>query len=163
MTRSPWTQPSGVTDSLIGCHARAERWGATGLDGTWTNELGSTLVIDPVVGGAVTGSYTTAVSDEACAQGEFAVAGRTDVDSGGQSVAWTVSWTNEQSRCNSVTAWSGQYDPDDDVITTFWLLSRQTPPDQDWASTNVGVDEFLRAGAEDARRATKAIAAPAHP
>jgi avidin family protein len=56
-----------------------------GLEGSWVNELGSSMQIDSVLDGLVTGTYQTAVST-GCASGSFALAGRTDVESGGQSV-----------------------------------------------------------------------------
>ena len=133
-----------------------------GIDGTWTNELQSTLMINPVQNGEFAGTYTTAVSGDACAKGEFVVLGRTDTDSGGRSVAWSVCWKNDSSSCASVTAWAGQYDAQDDVIVAFWLLSRQTDPSEDWSSTNVGVDTFVRSGAERSPL-PRAVVARSHP
>jgi hypothetical protein len=141
-----------------------------GLEGTWTNELGSTFVVGPVTGGGFEGTYTTAVSNEHCAQGEFVVAGRTDTDSGGQSVAWVVAWKNEPSGpsdCHSATAWAGQYEPGDEPgserITAFWLLSYETPPSGDWAATNIGVDTFTRSPAGPVADTPLVARGPSHP
>lgn len=128
-----------------------------GLEGTWVNELGSTLVIDSVSNGGLTGSYTTAVSREACAKGSFIVTGRTDVDSGGTSLGWCIVWKNEGSWCNSVSSWAGQFDEAESIIMAFWLLSIQTEEGAGWASTNVGVDVFRPAGEAHAPGTNKAL------
>ena len=46
-----------------------------GLEGTWYNELGSTMDITELQSGTLFGSYSTAVSSSGCAQGEFIVGG----------------------------------------------------------------------------------------
>ena len=48
------------------------------LEGTWHTELGSTLVIDRVRDGGLSGTYKTALSASGSAKGSFEVAGRTD-------------------------------------------------------------------------------------
>lgn len=133
-----------------------------GLDGTWVNELKSTFVIEPVQGGALVGTYETLVSGDACAKGQFIASGRTDVDSRGSSVAWSVSWTNQESSCASVTAWAGQYDGKDTIVA-FWLLSRKTSPDDAWAATTIGMDTFVRQGSETEPPPTHALIQPSHP
>ena len=117
------------------------------LEGTWYNELGSTMQIEPLAGdGSLSGSYETAVSSSGCAQGAFSLAGRTDVDRGGQTVGFSVCWLNQGSECNSSTSWSGQYQTvnGEEQITALWLLTQATPPASDWASTLVGQDLFTR-------------------
>ncbi len=121
-----------------------------GLEGTWTNELGSTFVIDSVSDGTIAGTYETLVSGDSCAKGAYTVTGRTDVDSDGTSIAWTVVWKNEGSSCHSVTAWAGQYYAESDSIEAFWLLSSQGEADATWESMNLGVDFFWRSGATGA-------------
>lgn len=121
-----------------------------GLEGKWTNELGSTFVVDSVSNGTISGTYETAVSAGACAKGTFTVTGRTDVDSRGTSIAWSVVWKNDESSCNSVTAWTGQYVPQADEIIAFWLLSSHSDELGSWGSTNLGVDSFWRSGARAA-------------
>lgn len=118
-----------------------------GLEGTWYNELGSTLVVDEVSDGTVVGNYQTAVSSGGCAQGTYAVLGKTDVDSSGQTVGFSVTWLNAQSPpCNSTTSWAGQYQTVDGVehLTAIWILVMKTDPGDDWASTLVGEDVFTR-------------------
>ena len=124
------------------------------LLGTWYNELGSTLVIDSVANGQLTGSYITPVSAAAGVQGRFALTGQTDVDSGGEAIAFVVCWRNQEFQCKSITAWSGQAQTlnGDDVITSFWLLTVESSPTDDWYATHVGQDVFWR----DQRKATQA-------
>src|SRR5882762_4093195 len=116
------------------------------LVGAWFNELGSTMVIDQVENGIISGSYTTAVSSTGCAQGSFPLIGSTDTDSGGEGVAFSVCWRNATSQCASVTAWSGQAQTinGEDQILAFWLLTVESAPDQDWYATHVGQDVFTR-------------------
>jgi Avidin family len=115
------------------------------LQGTWYNELGSTMVIgalDPTTQTMI-GSYTTAVSSSGCAQGKFMLAGRSDVQAGGQTVGWAVSWLNTASKCWSTTSWAGHFDGQA-TITTFWLLATKADPGEEWASTVIGQDVFKR-------------------
>jgi hypothetical protein len=116
------------------------------LQGIWYNELGSTMVISQVNNGQITGTYGTAVSATACAQGIFDLVGRTDTDRGGEGVGFVVSWQNAQSKCESVTAWSGQAQNinGEDCIIALWLLSVESAPDQEWYATHVGQDIFTR-------------------
>lgn len=116
------------------------------IEGIWYNELGSTMVISQVSNGQIVGSYATAVSATACAQGTFDLIGRTDTDNGGEGVGFVVSWRNANSQCNSVTAWSGQAQNinGQDCIVAFWLLTLESSPDNDWYATHVGQDLFTR-------------------
>lgn len=123
------------------------------ITGQWYNELGSTLLIQEVQNGYVQGIYSTAVSSQGCAQGDFSVVGVTDTDSGGQAVAFSVVWNNDQSSCKSVTAWSGQVV--DDQISAFWLLTLETDPTQNWQSTMIGQDVFTRSQPQAEDIATK--------
>ena len=116
------------------------------LEGTWHNELGSTMVIEQVRDGGFTGTYTTAVSPTGSTQGSFQLVGRTDADIGGEAVAFLVCWQNDTSSRHSVTAWSGQAQRinGQDQITAMWLLTLETSPEQDWYATHVGHDVFTR-------------------
>lgn len=117
------------------------------IDGTWYNELNSTMVIR-VNAGSVTGTYTTAVSGAGCAKGDFDIAGRADTDQNGlANLGFVVSWENGQSRCESVTAWSGEYRTlanGEEQIKTTWLLTLETDQMDDWKSTLIGQDVFTR-------------------
>lgn len=115
------------------------------IEGVWYNELGSTLTIDSVNDGQITGSYQTAVSS-GCANGSFQVVGQTDTDSGGQYVGFVVLWKNAQSTCNSGTTWSGQLQGINGsaMITAFWLLTMEVDPGEEWQSTLVGQDVFTQ-------------------
>ena len=115
-----------------------------GLEGTWYNELGSEMNLQ-VEGNSVSGTYQTAVGD---AQGIYNLAGTTDTEPYGQSqaVGFTVAWVNKSGNSHSVTAWSGQLQMIDgqEILTATWLLTQETDPGHDWASTLVGMDVFTR-------------------
>ncbi len=113
------------------------------LVGTWENELGSTMTINSVSpDGEVRGSYQTAVSASSCAKGTFPLVGRTNLPS----LGFVVSWTNDSSKCSSVTAWSGQLQTvrGENQIVTTWLLTAQTVPRNNWQSTTINQDIFKR-------------------
>jgi hypothetical protein len=116
------------------------------LVGTWQNELGSRLTIESVQSGVLSGTYQTAVSSGACAQGKFQVSGVTDTDSGdgGNNIGFAVSWRNDTSNCKSVTAWSGQvFNPGpNQVIFAFWLLTVESGAADVWQDTLIGQDTF---------------------
>jgi Avidin family len=116
------------------------------IKGTWYNELHSTMTIAEVSNGQIKGTYTTAVSATACAQGAFELIGRTDTDSGGEGLGFVVSWKNDGSDCESVTAWSGQAQTinGEESIVAYWLLTVESSPDEDWYATHVGQDTFTR-------------------
>ncbi|CAI8031593.1 Streptavidin-V2 [Geodia barretti] len=109
---------------------------------TWHNELGSKMVVtsaDPATG-VFGGIYNSKVGD---AEKWYVLTGRQDID--GDTVGWTVNWNNAYNNAHSVTTWSGQQQLrcSDPVILTTWLLTRQTSPENDWESTQIGSDQFF--------------------
>ncbi|HEY9799509.1 MAG TPA: avidin/streptavidin family protein [Leptolyngbyaceae cyanobacterium] len=110
----------------------------TTLVGTWSNELGSKLTINNEENGQISGYYETSVSQGGCAKGKFPLVGRTNLPL----VGFVVSWTNESSKCNSVTTWSGQLQKD--KLVTTWLLTLGTVPKNNWQSTYVNKDIFTK-------------------
>lgn len=128
------------------------------LEGTWHTELGSTLVIDRVRDGGLSGTYATALSPTGSARGRFEVVGRTDADSGGEAVAFSVCWRNDVTDRHSATAWVGQAQRIDgrERISAMWLLTVETSPEQDWYATHVGHDVFTRVKPTEEEIATKA-------
>lgn len=116
-----------------------------GLEGTWYNELGSSMTIDAVSDGAFDLTYETAVSASDCAVGRFDGSGRSDDSAAGLAVAFVVAWSNERSGCGAVTSWSGELRTvgGEETLVAMWLLV--VPNEQyDWASTIVGQDIFTR-------------------
>jgi len=113
------------------------------IEGKWYNELGSVVNFE-VNGGQLSGIYHTAVGD---AEGIYPLTGRinTSVETG-QAIGFVVVWQNEWRDSNSVTAWSGQTQVINgaDTIITTWLLTDETPVEDDWKSTIVGKDTFTR-------------------
>lgn len=134
------------------------------LDGTWYNELGSVMTLE-ANGSSVTGTYQTAVGD---AQGRYPLVGATEPSSriGSQAVGFVVAWVNEYTNAHSVTAWSGQYqivDGEEEIVTQ-WLLTQETPPRDDWASTYIGHDLYTRQPPSEDKVARRLRRGPsAHP
>ena len=131
--------------------------------GAWTNELGSVLTIESVEAGLITGTYTTAVSTDACAKGTFGVTGRTDVDSDGTSAAWSVVWRNEVSDCESATSWAGQFNIQTGLLTAFWVLSTETDLPEAWGSTRIGIDYFSQGGSPTFKSIRQPTSGRSHP
>jgi len=128
------------------------------LEGTWHTELGSTMVIDRVRDGGFGGTYATALSPTGSARGTFEVVGRTDADSGGEAVAFSVCWQNDLSDRHSATAWVGRARTINgrEQISAMWLLTVETSPEQDWYATHVGHDVFTRVKPTEEEIAQKA-------
>jgi len=114
------------------------------IEGTWYNELGSQMNIS-ISGSTISGTYVTAVGS---ASGTYVLVGQVDTQpaAGGQAAGWTVIWANASGSSHSVTTWSGQYQESEgqEEILTFWLLTAEQLPQNDWAATNVGQDVFMR-------------------
>ena len=113
------------------------------LNGIWYNELGSKMIL-VVHGNMLSGTYQTAVGD---AEGIYQLSGQVNTcDDQSKALGWIVVWNNKYHNSDSVTAWSGQFQPIDavDTIVTTWLLTRETSPDEDWGSTLVGKDVFTK-------------------
>lgn len=112
------------------------------LDGTWYNELGSTMTIQ-TNGNQIRGTYQTAVGN---AQGPFLLVGLFVAADASPALGFVVAWQNANGNAHSATAWSGQYQNwnGDEAILTTWLLTGETLPDANWASTLVGQDVFKR-------------------
>ncbi|CAI7992779.1 Streptavidin-V2 [Geodia barretti] len=70
----------------------------------------------------------------------YVLTGQQDTD--GDTVGWTVNWNNSYNHAHSVTTWQ-QLRGSDPVILTTWLLTRQTSPENDWESTQIGFDQFF--------------------
>ena len=110
----------------------------------WYNQLGSKLTLSSVDEdkGSFIGKYYSAVGN---AENEYDLSGRYDTD--GRTLGWVVSYKNSCHNAHSTCAWCGQIEFAEDtmekpIILTTWLLTRQTTPDKDWDSTEVGFDNF---------------------
>ena len=138
---------------------RANEGDFMGIVGTWWNELGSKMVINPL--GAdpriITGTYHTAVGT--AQQRDYTLAGACDAAGGtSQTVGWAVAFDppdppkpgkppNEPTTC----AWSGLLQTAVDAggnnvefIVTSWYLTGPTDSPADWDSTLSGKDYFFR-------------------
>ena len=114
------------------------------LPSSWYNELGSTMTITSAdySTGSFSGTYNSTVGT---AKDEYVLSGR--FDTRGDTLGWVVSWQNAFLNAHSTTAWSGHLDMSgtpQPVISSTWLLTSSTTPENDWQSTNVGFDTFTQ-------------------
>jgi hypothetical protein len=120
------------------------------LAGTWYNELGSRVELAIKPDGQIEGHYFTAVGGSA---GEFRLTGQADIHSRENSRAFgfVVAWTNSMVNEHSVTVWSGLYHHvgKEEVLSTTWLLTRETATAEQWTSTLVGTNTFRRTPPEE--------------
>ncbi len=95
-----------------------------GMNGIWYTELGAKLEIMPIAGDELVGFYDTAAAATGCAKGRYPLVGRTDIDDGGSTFAFAVTWRTAASSCNASTGWAGQYvhTAGSESLTAFWLL-----------------------------------------
>lgn len=132
--------------------------------GTWYNELGSVMTLN-INGSQLTGTYQTAVGN---AKGIYSLVGGLDSlpSSGGQALGFVVAWVNQYGTSNSVTTWSGQYQliAGIEQIGTQWLLTQETYPGANWASTLINHDLFSRTQPTEEQIAARIARGPApHP
>jgi hypothetical protein len=129
------------------------------LDGSWYNEHGSEMQISIAPDGTtLTGTYRTRVG---LANGLYPLVGYCDPrpDAMSTALGFTVIWNNASGDANSVTSWCGQYQTIDgcETITALWLLTQETDPSDNWQSTMVGEDCFIRHPAPDRQGSRPAI------
>ena len=111
------------------------------INGTWTNELGSTLVLVDNGNGTVSGTYTTAVGGPAGQP--FPLTGSYDTSSPVPvPIGWSVAWT----AWGSNTTWCGLlFDDVNGTLTATWILASTITANEGWwQSMNVGMDTFTQ-------------------
>ncbi|KAK6981161.1 structural origins of high-affinity biotin binding To Streptavidin [Favolaschia claudopus] len=122
----------------------------TKLNGTWYNELHSSMTLTADKYGNLTGTYTSSVGN---AESDYSLAGRFDLyppHAQGVSLGWSVAWKNaKKGDVKSSTAWGGLYFPEVGAaeggqIQTHWLLNVSAPENKLWMATNLGSDVFTR-------------------
>ncbi|XP_033020673.1 avidin-like [Lacerta agilis] len=119
------------------------------LAGTWVNELGSKMVLNPPDdSGQFTGSYLTAVS---AAQKPIQVSPLVGAqhDPKGAEEEYTFGFLVNWSFSDSIAAFAGQRFVDDEgkeTLETTWLLRQKVESHgDDWEATRVGRNVFTRA------------------
>nr|XP_056705089.1 avidin-related protein 3-like [Euleptes europaea] len=117
------------------------------LSGTWQNDLGSQMVIQPPdAAGAFCGTYTTAVAASQAPIRQSPLYGAQHLDGAHQqpTFGFTVNW----SFSDSTAVFVGQHfvDPKGkETLETTWLLREQVDTrDNDWKATRVGRNIFTR-------------------
>jgi hypothetical protein len=88
----------------------------------WVNQSGSVMNFTLAAGGIISGSYINNAPGTGCQGTAYPLTGWVY----GNTIAWSVAWTNATASCNSVTAWAGYYDPNTSAILTQWSLAYQT-------------------------------------
>jgi hypothetical protein len=132
------------------------------IAGVWYNELGSQMTLY-VKDSSITGKYVTAVGD---ADGVYDLVGRLSIpDTQNRALGFVVAWQNAKRVTDSATSWSGEaqvIDGEQTIVTT-WLLTLATVPKDDWKSTLVGKDKFVRtAPSAQAIERAKLLRGPSH-
>ncbi len=97
---------------------------------TWVNELGSKMTTSWGADGLITGTYVTAVGCGAGTPKPLSCWWNNCA------MTFTVNWQE----CNSLTAWTGNYNPATTSLATLWLLTVSGPPQ--WNSIIAGADTF---------------------
>lgn len=140
------------------------------VDGTWCNELGSTVTfVTATDGKTLTGKYRSAKGE---AKDDYDLVGQINPmsTSQDQAIGWVVVWNNTANGdSRSVTTWSGQYQLIDgtEEISTLWVLTSQESTAQDWSAHVVNRDDFYRYDLSEGVKSTPGTKcrkmAPAHP
>ena len=112
------------------------------IAGTWYNELKSKMIIKQS-GANLTGTYQSGVGTDGRI---YDLVGKVNTSPSecSQAISWVVVYNNY----NSTAAWSGQYQRNEktgeEKIYTFWLLTSETEPQDNWKATQIGQDIFTR-------------------
>lgn len=112
------------------------------LDGHWRNERGSVLELEVHDDGRITGSFR--LGSDGSAYRPYRVTGTYTLRPEGARgvVGSLIGWP----RSNTVTVWTGEYDPASDLLRTSWLMT--TGPGR-------SPDEVASIGGQIFRRATR--------
>ena len=118
------------------------------LIGQWENELKSVMTITYVAGGLISGTYQTAVASGQIPS-PVPLSGRYNRVSTpatfGNTLGWAVSY---DPKYPTTTAWSGQiqFNPSTQKynLRSTWVLTDPTTPNNNWLSTKVGFDTFVK-------------------
>ncbi|KAK2556573.1 Fibropellin-1 [Acropora cervicornis] len=113
------------------------------LSGTWYNELGSKMIIDPVVDGVLKGTYLNNASDSSTAPERL-------IGSCGIGVPATFGF---------VVNFRRKDEENEEVLLTTWLMtSNLGGEDSYWEATNVGQDRFTRYPQKQPKQGRKLLA-----
>ena len=86
----------------------------------WINQSGSTITftsVDPT-NGQLSGFYINNAKGYSCQGIPYQVTGYTY----GTLISWSVNWRNAYQDCQSMTGWTGFYDPSSGTFKTSWNL-----------------------------------------
>jgi hypothetical protein len=127
---------------------------ASSIGGTWYNELESQLLLEADSSGRLSGTLRSGVGE---GPGHYPLTGFYSPvpKSNGAVLGFVVCWSN----VHSLTAWTGHFHPDEDVITATWLLAGKSG---EWRSTNIGHDLFSRTSVGNVRNAAMAGSSVPH-
>jgi hypothetical protein len=104
-----------------------------GLEGTWTNGLGSVMELHcDGESGALTGRYTSGVRD------------KHTYDLRGFANATTVAFTVNFASSASIGTWAGHFDAESGELDMLWHLVAEPKADELWDTTFAGFDTFTR-------------------
>ena len=118
------------------------------LAGIWENEHGSIMEIT-VEDGRIEGLYSSHTGET----GTYRVVGLADPEpgNGSQTFAFVICWRPLDSQAvesggHRVSAFVGQLQMIDgeETLTTMWLLTKPTPPEENWTSMLVDKSIFKR-------------------
>lgn len=118
------------------------------LDDRWINEQGSILELEVRGDGWITGSFRA--GSDGTSYRPYRVSGTYTVrQEGGRGVVGSVvGWPGP----NSITVWTGEYDPESDELRTSWLM--MAPPGLAGSGRGGGLGPSV--GGETFRRAARA-------
>lgn len=111
------------------------------FNGSWKNELGSSMSLTVDADGSVTGQYRTAVGAPGNEE-EFPLLGFASGD--------LLSFTVNFGKYGSLTSWVGQHTDASGIetIRTLWHLAREVAnaeePEKLWGAVLAGADNFTR-------------------
>lgn len=117
---------------------------ALSIQGTWYNELGSTVIINDIGPiGNFSGEYHTAVETGEDEIPPTPLVGKTSTNGVNDTFGMTVVWRGG----SSVTSWTGQFHicGGEETLMTTWILASQVETcKENWEAYRIGQDLFKR-------------------
>ena len=92
--------------------------------------------------GKLTGKYNSAVGK---ASDYYILTGRYTKSGSDCILGFTVAWNNDAfGNSKSATSWTGVHYTGSAELSTFWILSSYTAPENKWRNSNIGQNVFTK-------------------
>lgn len=116
------------------------------ITGVYKNNNGARLTLECVGTAGAASLQGWYVSESGKAAGTYPVSGRSTSCDNDAQLSFSVAWSNQQNGNSfSATSWAARASGSNPInLYAVWVMVSETAPDDDWQSTNIGVDFFYK-------------------